>query len=190
MKHPPLAATLLWAVLVLTAPPCLALAGDRDQPMLIEADRAELDDVRGVSIYRGKVKVTQGSMVLAGDTITVYSKGSDVTRVVVEGSPATYRQRPDGKDKDVFAKARHMEYTRDPDKVILVGDAEVTQAGDVLRSDRIVYDITHDKVEAGGTESGQRVRITLQPKPKPSPKPEAESEPEPEPAGDAPAPAP
>ncbi len=142
-----------------------ALSSDREQPMLIEADRAELDDARGISIYRGNVKVTQGTLVLTGDIMTVYNKGDDVEKVIMEGKPATYRQRPDNKDKDVRAKALHMEYFTNPEKIILTKQAEVVQEGDVLSSERIEYDVPTDKVNAGTDQPDERVRITIQPKP-------------------------
>ncbi len=142
-----------------------ALSSDREQPMLIEADRAELDDARGISIYRGNVKVTQGTLVLTGDIMTVYNKGDDVEKVIMEGKPATYRQRPDNKDKDVRAKALHMEYFTNPEKIILTKQAEVVQEGDVLSSERIEYDVPTDKVNAGTDQPDERVRITIQPRP-------------------------
>ena len=142
-----------------------ALSSDREQPMLIEADRAELDDARGISIYRGNVKVTQGTLVLTGDIMTVHNKGNDVEKVIMEGKPATYKQRPDNKDKDVRARAQHMEYFTSPEKIILTGQAEVDQSGDVLRSERIEYDVATDKVNAGTDQPNERVRITIQPRP-------------------------
>ncbi len=143
-----------------------ALSSDRDQPMLIEADRAELDDARGISIYRGNVKVTQGTLILTGDVMTVHNKGNDVDKVIMEGQPATYKQRPDNKDKDVRAKALHMEYFTNPEKIILTGQAEVEQeGGDVLRSERIEYDVPTDKVNAGTDQPDERVRIIIQPRP-------------------------
>lgn len=157
--------TGLLAVALLAASPCAwTLSSDRDQPMLIEADRAELDDSKGISVYRGNVKVTQGTLVLTGDTMTVYNKGDEVSEVILDGAPATYRQRPDGKPEDVRAKAMRMKYFRNPEKIILIKEAEVEQQGDILRSDRIEYDVANDQVNAGGSDSGQRVRITLQPK--------------------------
>lgn len=153
-------------LLVLAALPgsSMALTEDKNKPMLIEADSAELDDKKGISIYRGNVKVTQGTLLLTGTTMTVYNEGDDINKVVVTGSPATYRQRPDGKEKDVNAKAQLMEYHKSPEKVVLTTEAEVEQNGDILRSDRIVYDISNDQVTAGGNDPGKRVRITLQPK--------------------------
>ncbi len=151
--------------LSLIPPGSWALSTDREQPMLIEADRAELDDTKGVSIYRGNVRVTQGTLLLTGELMTVYNKGNDVEKVIMEGKPATYKQRPDNKDRDVRARAQHMEYFTSPEKIVLTGQAEVDQAGDVLRSERIVYDVPTDKVHAGTDQPNERVHITIQPRP-------------------------
>jgi lipopolysaccharide export system protein LptA len=161
-------------IIALSAWPMLGwgLSSDRLQPMLIEADRVELDDAKGISVYRGRVKVTQGSLILTGETMTVYTKGNDVEKVVMEGAPATYQQRPDNKDQDVHAKALRMEYYTDPEHIILLKQAEVEQQGDVLRSERIEYDVAKDQVSAGTDQPNERVRITIQPRPdKESPQP-------------------
>ncbi len=143
-----------------------ALSSDRDQPMMIEADRVELDDAKGVSIYTGNVRVTQGTLVLTGDRMVVHNKGNDIDKVLMDGNPATYKQRPDGKDQDVHAHSKRMEYYTNPQHIILLGEAVVNQAGDVLRSERIVYDVVKDQVNAGTDQPDDRVIITIQPKPK------------------------
>lgn len=157
---------IVWTLLALALLPVEAgaLSSDRDQPMQIEADRVELDDAAGVSVYRGNVKVVQGTLVLTGDVMTVYTKGEQVEKVIMEGKPATYRQRPDGKDQDVRARALRMEYYTTPERVVLLGKAEVDQQGDKLRSERIDYDIASDKVRAGTQAPNERVRITIQPR--------------------------
>jgi lipopolysaccharide export system protein LptA len=149
------------------------LSSDRDQPMTIEADRVELDDAKGISTYHGNVKVTQGSLVLTGDLMTVHSDGNDVQKVIMLGNPATYRQRPDGKDEDVRAKSQRMEYYVAPERVILLKQAEVVQQGDVLRSERIEYDVASDQVNAGTSRPDDRVRITIQPRNRKDSKPPA-----------------
>ncbi len=159
----------VFAITMLYPLPGVALTTDRDQPMLIEADQAELDDSNGISIYRGDIQVTQGTLKLTGDVMTVHAKDGRIEKVVVNGSPATYQQRPDGKEEDVFAQSLQMEYYAIPERMILLKNAEVTQGGDVLRSERIVYDVTKDQVNAGSinpNSDGERVRITIQPKPK------------------------
>lgn len=144
----------------------IALSSDRNQPMYVEADRADIDDKRGVSVYRGNVKITQGTLVLTAAELTVHSKDGDIIKAVAVGQPATYRQRPDGKEQDVEAEALRMEYYGVEQKIILIDKAEVRQGGDTFRSDRINYDITQDVVNAGATAGspGDRVRITIQPK--------------------------
>lgn len=160
------------SALMLFSAPVLALSTDREQPMLIEADVAEIDDAKGISIYRGKVKVTQGTLVLTGDEMTVINKDGEVDKVIMTGAPATYRQRPDNKDQDVFAKSLRMEYYMQPERVILLGKAEVEQAGDTMHSERIEYDIVKDLVNAGTREPNDRVQIVIQPKPRKSPTPD------------------
>jgi len=162
-----------------------ALSTDRNQPMLIEADEAELDDANGISIYRGDVKVTQGTLTLTGDVMTVHSKGNDINKVIIDGSPATYAQLPDNKEEFVRARSTRMEYYTTPDRVVLLGEAEVWQAGDLLKSERIEYNIETDQVNAGSQKSTGRVKITLQPKPRK----ELPARPEPAPEQPAPPPA-
>ncbi|HBB78519.1 MAG TPA: lipopolysaccharide transport periplasmic protein LptA, partial [Pseudomonas sp.] len=48
-----------------------ALPEDRNQPIRIQADTAELDDNQGVAVYRGDVVITQGTMIITGDTVTI-----------------------------------------------------------------------------------------------------------------------
>lgn len=141
-----------------------ALSSDREQPMYVEADRADIDDKRGISVYRGNVKINQGTLQLTADELTVHTNDGDITQAIAIGKPATYRQRPDNKPQDVEAESLRMEYYAVEQKIILLQKAEVRQAGDTFRSERIHYDIAQDKVNAGDGAPGDRVRITIQPK--------------------------
>ncbi len=180
----------LAAVLLLTGSgwPALAtaLSDDRNQPMYVEADRADIDDKRGVSVYRGNVRITQGTLQLTAAELTVHSKGGDIIKAIAVGQPATYRQRPDGKDTDIEAEALRMEYFAAEQKIILLEKARVTQGGDSFSSEKIHYDIGKDVVKAGDGTPGDRVRITIQPKPRSTapadPAPAAEQPAEPAPA--------
>jgi lipopolysaccharide export system protein LptA len=145
--------------------PAWALSSDREQPMHIESDRAELDEQKGISLYIGNVRVTQGTLVLTGDHMTVYQDGANLERIILLGRPATYRQRPDGKDEDMRAEALRMEYFADPERVILIDQAVAWQGENSFRSDRIVYEVAQDRVLGGDTEGG-RVHIILQPRPR------------------------
>lgn len=155
-------------IIALAGPPgAHALSTDKDQPVDIEADRAEIDEPRGTSVYSGNVKVTRGSMHLTGDTMTVYSKDRELDRIIVVGSPATYRQRQDNQQEDMHAAAQRIEYHANSEKVILLENAKLWQGINEFKSDRIVYDIARGVANAGDPSSSrQRVHITIQPKPK------------------------
>lgn len=171
------ALVLAWA----TAAP--ALSTDREQPIHIEADSAEADDARGVTIYKGDVVITQGTLRITGDHVTIhYDDDNDFTKMITLGNPARFRQLPDGKE-DVEAnyqraRASRMEYYKADDTIVLIGNAVYGQGGDQVAADRIEYDSRNSRMKArtmtaskdGGEAAGgepkkkQRVRITIQPK--------------------------
>ncbi len=165
----------------------LALSSDRDQPAHIEADRVDYDQKTGIMVYTGHVEMTQGSMHASAEKATVYTDNGALTKIVANGRPVTYRQRPDGKDRDVRGHALRMEYYADRQQVILLNQAELQQGGNTLKSKRIVYDAVRDIATAGsagsstvqpvqGAGEGGRVRITLQPRRPAAPPPTATPE--------------
>jgi len=142
----------------------LGLASDRTQPINIEADRATLNEKTGNSVYEGNVHVQQGTLVLQGSKMTVQLNDNNIETIVITGDPATYQQRPDGKESDQHAEARRIEYYAKEDRIILLENARVWQTDDEeLRSDRIVFDLKSNTVNAGSNKPGDRVHITLQP---------------------------
>ena len=130
------------------------LSTDSEQDIEIEANTAEMDDIKKVTIYRGNVIVTQGSIRMTGHTMHVYfDKNNDMKLVVMDGTPATYRQLPD--DSTVYdeAEALRMEYYALKNYVILIDQAKITQEGTKLIGERIEYDTVLSKVKAEGKAS-------------------------------------
>jgi lipopolysaccharide export system protein LptA len=154
-----------------------ALSTDKDQPIEIEADNADLDDEKGVTIYRGSVILTQGTVRMTGDIMTVYFKDDELDTLIMEGKPARYRQLPD--DSEIYdeAEALRMEYYELKSLVILIDKASFKQEGLSFSGNRIEYDTEHSKVKARGSvkqqngsgassSGGERVKIILKPKKK------------------------
>lgn len=157
-----------------------ALSTDKDQSIEIEADSAELDDEKGITIYRGNVVTTQGSVRMTGDIMTVYFTDDELDTLIMEGKPATYRQLPDGSEVYDEAEALRMEYYELKSLVILIDKASFKQESLSFSGNRIEYDTEHSKVKARGSikqksgtsnsgssgTSGERVKIILKPKKK------------------------
>lgn len=144
---------LILAVVITTMMNCaFALSTDKQQDIEIEADSAEMDDIKGVTIYRGNVIVDQGSIHMTGDIMTVYNDADgEMELVIMEGRPATYRQLPD--DSKIYdeAEALQMEYYTLKDYVILIDEALVTQEGLRFSGSRIEYDTILSQVKAKGS---------------------------------------
>ena len=127
----------------------VALESDKDQPIEIEADTGELDDVKNISIYRGNVITTQGTIYMTGDKMTVYyTEDDEMDYMIMEGRPATYRQLPDDSSVYDYSEALTMEYYEQKEYVILIEEALVTQEGLRFSGDRIEYDTKLSQVKA------------------------------------------
>ncbi len=154
----------------------MALSSDRDQPINLEADAADIDDLKGISIYTGNVILTQGSMVIKSAKLTLYNdKNKELEKAIAVGTDkklATFKQRPEGKDKDFRARSKTMIYFLNKDKIHLLKKAYVWQAGDTFSGDKIIYDTKKETVVASSVKnkngqpasSGSRVKVVIQPK--------------------------
>jgi len=161
------------------------LSTDKDQPIQVEADKAQLDDKNNVSIYTGNVVLTQGSIRMTGNKMTVYNtENHELDTLIMEGSPATYRQLPD--DSKVYdeAEAKTIKYFELKNQVLLIDNAVVRQEDFFMRGDRIEYDTKLNRAKAESkpaTASGpeakkkERVKVILKKKKKESSDAPAES---------------
>lgn len=130
-----------------------ALSTDKQKDIEIEADSAEMDDLKGITIYRGDVVVTQGSIRMTGHTMTVhFTESGDMELVIMQGKPATYRQLPDNSKAYDEAEALQMEYYALKDYIILIDKALVTKPnGSRMSGRRIEYDTVLSKIIAKGS---------------------------------------
>lgn len=164
--NPRLPALLLMSALLGFPPGSAALSSDRDQPIHIEADSVQIDDARGISTYRGNVIYTQGTLRLEAETVHLYfDEERKVSRLEALGEPVRFRQRLDGDDEDMRASALRIEYTADPQQLVLEQQAYIWRQDVEFTGDFISYDATEDSVSASrGDEGGGRVRIVIPPR--------------------------
>jgi lipopolysaccharide export system protein LptA len=160
---------LLLLLLCIFSAAALANSDDTEQPIHIEADRAQIDEANGVMTYSGHVMLRQGSIEVQAATVVVYSKDGELQRITAEGDPVHYRQNR-GDEETVKGVSQRMEYSADSKQVLLLGSAEFWQGGNRFSGNRIQYDPETESVVANAgsetTETGdkQRVTVTLQPR--------------------------
>ncbi len=156
----------LWLAVALTLAPLLAAAlpEDRNQPIQLEAGRGQIDQKTGVSVYEGNVVITQGSMRLTADTVTIYVKDNNFQRMEATGNPTNLRYKPTADKPELQGASKRIEYDVAGAKVIMSGGARLTQGQDAFTGDRVEYDLKDDVVRARGAGDNGRIQFTIQPR--------------------------
>lgn len=151
------------AILLLTAGAADARRSDRNEPMYIDAGHqtGSLDDSTPTVLSQGVI-ITQGTLHIDAVRAEITTRGGDPRRVVLTGSPVVMTQEMDS-GEPMTARANRIDYDVLNDSMVLTGDAHVEQPQGNMRSQRIVYNMQTERVEAGGEGAG-RVQLRLQPR--------------------------
>ncbi len=160
--------TTLITALALHAAAAFALESDRKQPIEISADQAELDEAKGEAHYNGNVVLTQGSLLIKADTLTIKAdEKNQIQRVTAVGKPAEFNQTPEEGKPPVVAKAKLIDYYVADEKLVLQQEAIVVQNESTFQGSQIQYDIRNHRMQASsaGTQknNGERVKMILPP---------------------------
>lgn len=150
------------------AAPALAFDLDSDAPITVNADNARLDDSKGVATYTGDVVVTQQETQLRADQVILYRDENGLSRIEATGSPAHYTQPSGTQGEATDAEALVIIYSAGDSLLTFEQDAEIRQAGNLFRGERIYYDTENRVVTAegsGGNDGNDgRVEMVIQPR--------------------------
>jgi lipopolysaccharide export system protein LptA len=146
---------------------------DRDRPVNIESDRMNADDAQKIAVFEGRVVLTQGTLMIRADHLTVRQDSEGFQSAVAVGKPTTFRQKREGLDEYIDGEAERIEYDGRADKVQLFNSARVRRdSGDDVRGHYISYDAKTEyfSVQSSKDASEQsrdgRVRTVIMPKKK------------------------
>lgn len=168
-------------VLLLAVLPAAAHAekADRDKPLNIEADSLVHDELKQISVFKGRAVLTKGTMVMRGERIEIRQDpdGYQFGVILPEANKrAFFRQKREGLDEYMEGEGLRIDYDGRADQVIMSDQAEVRRyrgavLADQMTGKRIVYNnltdvFTIDGQKAGetGKSTGGRVRATLAPR--------------------------
>lgn len=156
MKHVSLGALLLLC--------CNTVVADSSGPVRVEADRLELDQKQGLSLYQGHVKLQRGDTLLRAERLELHSKDGKLTLAIADGTPVHLEMRDPQSGKITRGEADHVEYRLDQSMLALQGAAKLWRDGDRFTGERLLYDDNKQQVRAFGSEQGNgRVQVILQP---------------------------
>ena len=151
-----------------------ALPNDNEQPIRIQANEAQLDDKQGVATYNGDVIITQGSMKITGNTVTITRNAAGEIDIVTSvGNLAYFEQLQKATDsKPVQAYAVTIQYHAPQNRIVLIDKAKVINDGNTTEGEKIVYDTVKQVANAGRangstvTAPRPRIDMVIQPKKK------------------------
>jgi lipopolysaccharide export system protein LptA len=159
----------LIALLLLLPLQSWALDADRDEPIEVEADRLEVREGEKVSIYEGNVKLIQGSLEITSDRLVIhFNDANELTLMEMTGTPAKLRQL-DNEQNEIVGEAEQIDYSEAQALLVMRQSAYLDMAGDIIRSDLIRLNTDTNDIEAGSTQSDDRVKMVIKPRQKPAP---------------------
>lgn len=157
--------------LVCPMPPSHAELADRNKPVNLEAEQVSIDDAKQISTFTGNVVLTQGTLMIRGDTVVVKQSNEGLQHGTATGKPASFRQKRDGVDEYIDGYGERIVYDSAKTTLDLFGNARMKRGQDEVSSEHITYNSTTEIFRANGLTSNTpgaprkgRVRVVIQPK--------------------------
>jgi lipopolysaccharide export system protein LptA len=134
-------------------------ADDRNQPIIVDADKMERYGKESLVVFTGNVVARQNNSVQYADRMEVYldEKGDRILRTISTGTVKIIT-------RDCrTGTARRAEYHDLEQRVVLIGNARVWQDDNVVSGDTITIFLSQDKsVVQGGSQ--ERVKAVFYPR--------------------------
>ena len=161
---------LIVAALIVAALPAAAERGDREKKIAVVADRWSGDENNKTTTFEGNVIVTQGTMRMTANKVTVHEDKDRHKFYVANGAPVMFRQKRDNVDEWIEGFAERAEFDDRNDLLKLYDRARVKRNNDEITADQISYDMKREIAEATGAPAGTkapsgggRVKVIIDP---------------------------
>jgi lipopolysaccharide export system protein LptA len=133
----------------------------------IEADEgraSKLDFEDSVWRFDGNVIVDLENGHIECDTADLTFSGHELKTAIITGSPATFEMRRPNSEELTYAEAGRLEYDFATGIVTFSDNAKITEGGNQISSEYLVYNITEQRINAqSGGDGDKKVRITYTP---------------------------
>lgn len=176
---------LAWSTLVLS--PLLvssnawALPEDKQQPIQISADSAELNDQAGTATYTGAVLLIQGSLRIEAQQLVLHTDANgELDKLVASGQPAHFQQQHKAGEALTHGYGLKIEFDVTSDTLTLTEQASLIRASDSFAGQQIIINTNTNLVQASSDkqQSDSRVQMVIQPRVKTASAANTSAEPE------------
>lgn len=133
----------------------------------IQADQgraSQLDFEDSVWQFAGNVIIEIENGRIECDSADLKFSGHLLELATITGSPATFEMQRPGSDVTTYAEAGSLKYDFDAGIIEFSGQAIITEGGNQISSNYLVYNIKEQRINAqSADEGGERVKITYTP---------------------------
>jgi lipopolysaccharide export system protein LptA len=152
--------------------------GSNKDPIKIDADRLDVFDKEGRAVFAGNVVAVQGDSTMKCSLLTVFYEAGRGAAAAGQAGRET-QTNPLGGDsairkinckgpvtivsKTQVATGDNAEFDRTRNKVLLVGNAALSDGPNVTRGERVAYDLNTGIANVEGGGQGGRVRALIVP---------------------------
>lgn len=138
-------------------------------PLNIDAGKLDYFEKEQKLIYSGSVIVTNGPSTLKASRLIIFLEGKGSGQAAATSNDRVKHIDAEGPvtlvSKDQIGTGDRGSYDKAENKVYLVGNVTLTQAENIVKGDKLVYDVaTGMATVQGGAAQGGRVRSTFTPK--------------------------
>ncbi len=146
---------LVFFFLLFPATSVFALKDDVTKPVYINADSVIFNKSKGFAVYEGNVSIVQGSLEIKAWKIEIKAPNNKIRLIEAKGSPVSFKQKMDD-GKIARGTAKRVRYLVDEKRLILDGDAVLSQNNDKFSSNHIEYLIRTGELKAGATPGAKK----------------------------------
>ncbi|KAG1665759.1 Lipopolysaccharide export system ATP-binding protein LptB [Nymphon striatum] len=146
------------ALVLAVTSPAIALKDDVSKPVHIDADSVVFNKSKGFATYEGNVAIKQGTLVMRAHKIEIKAPNNKIILIEAKGSPVSIQQKMDD-GKMAKGSAKHIRYLVEDKRLILTGNAELSQNSDKFSSNHIEYSVRSGELKAGDKKSAGKDRV-------------------------------
>jgi lipopolysaccharide transport protein LptA len=129
-----------------------------------EGRATKMDFEDSVWHFSGNVTIDVNNGHIESDSADMVFSGYQLQEATIVGSPATFRMERPGSDQVTYAEAGRLKYDFTEGIVEFSENATITEGGNQIASNYLVYNIREQRINASsGGQGDPKVRITYTP---------------------------
>jgi len=129
-----------------------------------EGRATKMDFEDSVWHFDGDVVIDVNDGHIESDSAEMQFSGYELRLATLVGSPATFRLIRPGSDEETYAEAGKLEYNLETGVIEFSEQAMITEGGNQIASNYLVYNIREQRINASSGGDGEpKVRITYTP---------------------------